>query len=182
MNYAWREYKDDIYACANSINSNKYAYNNLGAYYLTWYHKINEKWHFDTESWYQYERNVPSIFGTVPVENGANGAWCAAGEQTCFAPEWSVLNYVERKLGKKDTLSIRNEYFDDIKGQRTGYKDRYTEHEVSWNHWIGSSCASPAGDPLRTCLRQSCLRQRHEEKSVHRRRRHDLVLLVERAL
>jgi hypothetical protein len=139
VNYAWREYKDDIYACANSINSNKYAYNNLGAYYLTWYHKINEKWHFDTESWYQYERNVPSIFGTVPVETGANGAWCAAGEQTCFAPEWSVLNYVERKLSKKDTLSIRNEYFDDIKGQRTGYKDRYTEHAVSWNHWIGSS-------------------------------------------
>jgi hypothetical protein len=139
LNYAFRMAQDTIYACANSINSGKYAYNNMSAYYLTWYHKINKNWHFDTESWYQYERDVPSIFGTLPIENGANGAWCATGEQRCFAPEWAVLNYVERQFGKKDTLSIRNEYFDDIKGQRTGYATKYTEHMISWNHWIGSS-------------------------------------------
>jgi len=139
LSYTWRGGGDEIYACANSINSSRYAYNNLAAYYLTWYHKINKNWHFDTESWYQYEKDVPSIFGTLPIENGANGAWCAPGEQSCYAPEWAVLNYVERQFGKKDTLSIRNEYFDDIKGQRTGYKTKYTEHMVSWNHWIGSS-------------------------------------------
>jgi hypothetical protein len=139
LNYAWRNNYDTIYGCANSINSSKYAYNNLAAYYLTWYHKINKNWHFDTEAWYQYEKQVPSIFGTLPVENGANGAYCAPGEQSCFAPEWAITNYIERQFGKKDTLSIRNEYFDDIKGQRTGYKTKYTEHLVSWNHWIGSS-------------------------------------------
>jgi len=139
LSYTWRNGEDEIYGCANSINSGKYAYNNLAAYYLTWYHKINKNWHFDTESWYQYEKDVPSIFGSVPVETGANGAWCAPGEQRCFAPEWAITNYVERQFGKKDTLSIRNEYFDDIKGQRTGYKTKYTEHLVSWNHWIGSS-------------------------------------------
>lgn len=139
LNYTWRVGQDTIYACANSINSSKYAYNNLAAYYLTWYHKINKNWHFDTESWYQYEKDVPSIFGSLPIENGANGAWCATGEQRCYAPEWAITNYVERQFGKKDTLSIRNEYFDDIKGQRTGYKTKYTEHLVSWNHWIGSS-------------------------------------------
>jgi Putative beta-barrel porin-2, OmpL-like. bbp2/Carboxypeptidase regulatory-like domain len=139
LNYTWRTGKDTIYGCANSINSGKYAYNNMSAYYLTWYHKINKNWHFDTESWYQYEKDVPSIFGSIPVETGANGAWCAPGEQRCFAPEWAITNYVERQFGKKDTLSIRNEYFDDIKGQRTGYKTKYTEHLISWNHWIGSS-------------------------------------------
>jgi len=139
LNHTWRLGQDTIYSCANSINSGKYAYNNMSAFYLTWYHKINKNWHFDIESWYQYERDVPSIFGSIPVENGANGAWCAPGEQRCFAPEWAVLNYVERQFGKKDTLSIRNEYFDDIKGQRTGYATKYTEHMVSWNHWIGSS-------------------------------------------
>jgi hypothetical protein len=139
LNYTWRTGQDTIYACANSINSGKYAYNNMSAYYLTWYHKINKNWHFDTESWYQYERDVPSIFGTLPIENGANGAWCAPGEQSCYAPEWAITNYVERQFGKHDTLSIRNEYFDDIKGQRTGYQTKYTEHLISWNHWIGST-------------------------------------------
>ena len=139
LSYQWREAFDEIYGCANSINSGKYAYNNLAAYYLTWYHKINKNWHFDTEAWYQYEKDVPSIFGTLPIETGANGAWCATGEQKCFAPEWAITNYVERQFGKRNTLSIRNEYFDDIKGQRTGFQTKYTEHMVSWNHWIGSS-------------------------------------------
>jgi hypothetical protein len=139
LSYTYSKGGDNIYGCANSINSGKYAYNNLAAYYLTWYHKINKNWHFDTEAWYQYEKDVPSIFGTLPIENGANGAWCRAGEQTCYAPEWAITNYVERQFGKKDTLSVRTEYFDDIKGQRTGTETKYTEHLVSWNHWIGTS-------------------------------------------
>jgi len=137
--YTWSEGGDNFYVCANSVNKNKYAYNNLAAYYLTWYHKINSKWHFDTELWYQYERDVPSIFGTAPIENGANGAWCNPGQQYCFAPEWATTNYVERQFGKKDALSIRNEVFDDLKGQRTGTKTLYSEHLISWTHFIGTS-------------------------------------------
>jgi hypothetical protein len=139
LSYAWRTGADEIYGCANSINDSKYAYNNLAAYYLTWYHKINDKWHTDTESWYQYMKDVPSVFGSIPAERGSNGAWCNPGEQSCFAPEWAIVNYVERQLSKKDYLSVRNEYFDDIKGQRTGYKTRYSEHLIGWGHWIGST-------------------------------------------
>lgn len=139
VGYTFREGGENIYACANSINDGKYAYNNLAAYYLTWYHKINGNWHTDTEAWYQDERGVPSIFGSLPIENGANGAWCQATEQKCFAPEWAMVNYVERQIGKKNYLSVRNEFFDDIKGQRTGYKTRYSEHMVGWGHWIGTS-------------------------------------------
>ena len=139
LSYTWKTGADEIYACANSINNSKYAYNNLAAYYLTWYHKINSKWHTDTESWYQYMRDVPSVFGSIPAERGSNGAWCEPGQQSCFAPEWAIVNYVERQVGKRNYISIRNEYFDDIRGQRTGYKTRYTEHLLGWGHWIGST-------------------------------------------
>ena len=47
--------------------------------------------------------------------------------------------YLNRQFTKKDYLSIRNEYFNDLKGQRTGFQSKYTEHAVSWNHWIGST-------------------------------------------
>ena len=33
-------------------------------------------------------------------------------------------------------MSIRNEYMDDIVGQRTGYKTRYSGRLVGWGHWI----------------------------------------------
>jgi hypothetical protein len=139
LSYTWRGGGDNVYLCGNSINSGKYAYNNLAAYYATWYHKINEKWHTDFESWYQYERQVPSIFGPIPAENGANGAWCKTGETRCYAPDVAFLNYVERQFGAHNTLSVRNEFVNDIKGQRTGIRTRYTEHLISWNHWIGTS-------------------------------------------
>ena len=139
LGYYFRESADNIYACANSINNGRYGYNNLQAYYLTWYHKINSSWHTDTESWYMYERKVPSIFGTLPTETNANGAWCKPGEQACYAPEFAILNYVEKQLSKHDYISIRNEYFNDIKGQRTGVKTQYSEHLLGWGHWIGST-------------------------------------------
>jgi hypothetical protein len=141
--FEWRGGKDNIYLCENSINSGRYGYNNLAAYYTTWYHKIDEKWHTATESWYQYETHTPNIFNPAAASQiilGTNGAWCkTATELTCYAPDWSFLNYTSRQLKKKDFIAFRNELFDDLRGQRTGYKGLYVEDGISWNHWIGST-------------------------------------------
>ena len=136
---------DNIYFCANSINNNKYAYNNLGAYYLTWYHKFSKDgaWHTATESWYQYEKKTPNVNNPAAaslIEVNANGAFCALASQvSCYAPEYAVLNYFEKQLSKHDYLTIRNEYFDDLVGQRTGFKTPYTEHLLGWGHWVGTT-------------------------------------------
>ncbi|MGA7221760.1 MAG: outer membrane beta-barrel protein [Candidatus Acidiferrales bacterium] len=151
LQYSWRETRDQLYFCDNSLNSGKYAYNNLNAFYLTWYHVINKSWHSSTESWYQYERDTPNlnnpnvglIGSTVPdpiLIFGANGARCNnTTETTCFAPEWAMVNYVEDQLNAHNYISIRNEVFDDIRGQRTGVKGWYTEHLLGWGHWIGTT-------------------------------------------
>lgn len=134
---------DNMYPCLNALNSGKYAYNNLNSVYDTWYHKFNSSIHMSTEAWYMWERQVPNVNNPASaglIETNANGAICSnLEERTCFAPEWAVLNYVEKQLNKKNYISIRNEYFDDIKGQRTGYKSRYTEHLIGWGHWVGTT-------------------------------------------
>ena len=141
--YTWTQGGDVLYTCVNSLNKGNYAYNNVQSFYETWYHKINRSWHTDTEAWYMYERNVPNIAGNVanpiPTETGANGAFCAAGQQRCFAPEYAVVNYLEKEFTAHSYLSIRNEYVDDIKGQRTGYATRYSEHLIGYAQWIGST-------------------------------------------
>ncbi len=143
VDYTWHQGKDALYTVANSFNDGNYAYNNLQSYYETWYHVFNSRWHMDTETWYMYERNVPNVAGNVanpvPTETGANGAFCAVGKQRCFAPEVAVVNYVEEKINTHNYLSIRNEFVDDIKGQRTGYATKYSEHLISYGHWIGST-------------------------------------------
>jgi hypothetical protein len=141
--YSWAQNADSLYTCANSINDSKYNYNNLAAYYLTWYHKFGQsKWHMDWETWYQYMKDTPNVNNPLAAPlliNNSNGAFCnTTGQQTCFAPEWATLHYVARQIGK-DSIIFRNEFFDDIKGQRTGYQSKFTEHDISWNHWIGST-------------------------------------------
>ena len=143
VDYTWSKGANALYTCANSVNNGKYAYNNLQSYYETWYHVINPRWHTATEAWYMYQRDVPNIAGNVanpvPTETGANGAFCSAGQQRCFAPEAAIVNYVEHEFNTHNYLSIRNELVDDIKGQRTGYATKYSEHLVSYGHWIGST-------------------------------------------
>jgi hypothetical protein len=143
LGYTWRAGWDNIYLCDNSTNSGKYAYNNVQAYYATWYHKFNSSWHTDTESWYMWEKVVPNVNNPSAASRlitGANGAVCNnLDELTCYAPEWAIVNYAERQFSTRDYLSIRNEYFNDIKGQRTGYRTQYSEHLIGWGHWFGTT-------------------------------------------
>jgi hypothetical protein len=144
LGYSWANGGDNLYVCANSLNDGKYNYNNLAAYYATWYHKFGQSpWHMAWESWYQYESHTPNINNPAAASlllTNANGAYCnRPDELTCFAPEWATVHYINRQLGKHDYLSLRNEYVNDIKGQRTGFKTKYTTHTVSWNHWVGST-------------------------------------------
>lgn len=142
--YSWSEGRDEVYVCANSLNDSRYNYNNLAAYYFTWYHQFgHSRWHTAWETWYQYESHTPNVLNPAAASlliTNAGGAVCdRPDELTCFAPEWATLDYLNYQISKKDFISLRNEYFDDIKGQRTGFKTRYTEHLISWNHWIGST-------------------------------------------
>ncbi len=46
------------------------------------------------------------------------------------------MNY---QVNPKNFISVRNEFLDDLAGQRTGFKTLYSEHMISWNHWVGST-------------------------------------------
>jgi hypothetical protein len=90
-----------------------------------------------------WQKDVPNAnnpSATPLLITGANGAICdSPTELNCYAPEWAVVNYVEKEFSKSDYMTIRNEYFDDIKGQRTGFRTRYSEHLFGWGHWIGTT-------------------------------------------
>lgn len=139
LSYTFDKGKDSLYPCINGLNGGEYAYNNLQMFDTTWYHKFNATWHMASEAWYMYERDVPNVDGPIPLEKGANGAFCPAGEARCFAPEWAALNYVEKQLSDKDYLSIRTDTLNDERGQRTGYKTQYAEGSLMWGHYVGST-------------------------------------------
>jgi hypothetical protein len=139
VSYTFNQGNDNVYPCINGLNNGRYAYNNLQMFDNTWYHKFNASWHMATEAWYMYQRDVPSVSGPLLPEKGTNGAFCSVGQIRCTAPEWAMVNYVEKQLSAKNYLSVRSDFLDDIKGQRTGFKTRYAEETLMWGHWVGST-------------------------------------------
>jgi hypothetical protein len=143
VSYTFNQGNDNLYPCASGINSGKYGYNNVQLFVTTWYHKFNKSWHMATESWYMYERDVPSVTpglaNPLPTEPNANGAFCTPGQLKCFAPEWAVVNYLQKEFSTRNYMSIRTDFLNDIKGQRTGFQTKYSEHTLMWGHWVGTT-------------------------------------------
>jgi hypothetical protein len=139
VSYTTTSVNDNFYLCANGINDGKYAFNNLQMYDGTWYHKFGSTWHIATEIYSMSQRDVPSINGSLIPEKGTNGANCRPGLQKCFAPEWAAVSYINKQLSPHDFISLRNDFLNDKKGQRTGHATRYSEATLMLSHWIGTT-------------------------------------------
>lgn len=139
VDYTTKTVNDNFYLCANGLNDGEYAFNNQQMYDGTWYHKFGKTWHSATEMYAMYERDVPSVHGTITPEKGTNGANCRLGLQTCLAPEWAMVNYLNKQLSGHDAVSFRSDFLNDKKGQRTGYATKYTENTLMLSHWVGST-------------------------------------------
>jgi hypothetical protein len=121
---------DSIYAGDNVINDGEWGYNNMQQIVGTWTHKFNDKIYTATEAWYMFEydaidhptNEVPFQSGSFPVHNG-------------YAPEWAIVNYTMFRLSGNTFLTVRNEYFNDMVGQRTGFQTQYSEHSIGITWW-----------------------------------------------
>src|SRR5579863_2177594 len=139
VSYTTASVNDNFYLCANGINDGKYAFNNLQMYDGTWYHKYGATWHMATEMYAMYQRDVPSVAGPIAPEKGTNGANCRPGLERCLAPEWAMVNYINKQLSPHDFASFRTDFLNDKKGQRTGYATKLSEATLMLSHWVGST-------------------------------------------
>lgn len=134
-----KDNNDSLYPCINSINDGKYGYDNIQMFVATWSHKFSASWNMQTEAYYTYQRDVPSVSGPLPIQPNTFGAVCPPGQISCFAPAWAIVNYQNFKLSKKDYIVVRNEYFDDVRGQRTGVQTRYSSHGIGYGRWLADN-------------------------------------------
>jgi len=133
-----------FYGGGNSINNANFGYNNIQQYVGTWTYKFNDRIWTSQETWYMYMKNasdLPTL--AVPFQNGffptfANSDPNRANDGVThfgYAPEWATLNYTMFRLGPGTFFTVRNEYFDDFVGSRTGVATCYTEHSIGLTYW-----------------------------------------------
>lgn len=143
VDYTSKDVNNNVYVCANGINSAKFAYDNVQQFDATWYHRFSKTWHVASEGWFMYQRDVPNTGAQVVhpafVQSGVSGAQCYGLVARCTAPEYAIENYVEHEVNSKLIVSFRTELVDDKKGQRTGYATKYTDNTLSAARYFGST-------------------------------------------
>jgi hypothetical protein len=108
---------DMLYPCVESYNGKNQTYNNLQEYVLTWGHRFSANVHTLTEGYRLYVINQP---GLKPGQD----------------PAYGIVNYFNIELNPTNMLVIRNEWYKDEVGQRTGFATRYTSHTIGMTHWL----------------------------------------------
>jgi hypothetical protein len=132
----------------NGLNDGNWRWNNIQHAVATWYHKFNSNWHTDTEVWYMWESHTPNVDNPAGLAligerynylryGAPSGAICNPLLVTCYSYEWAAVNYINYQIGPRDTVTWRTDYLNDARGQRTGFKTRYYEFDLSYTHWVG---------------------------------------------
>jgi hypothetical protein len=76
---------DDLNIVADAQNGGQWGYNNLQWLGLTYYHKLNDYWHVDFETWNIHQNNVVNL-------NNPAAAALLANNGTPFSPVWMPFN------------------------------------------------------------------------------------------
>jgi hypothetical protein len=152
--YSWNDGWDTIYPCIDGQNDQRWGYNNLAWHGFVYYHRFNEEWHIDFESYYMTEHGVLNnrnpiglaafnAGGTwnspqyIPL-NASNLAYCATATQlTCNTWALGALTYLSYTPDPLNNWVFRLEWYDDPQGWRTatGGSTKYFDTMLSWQHW-----------------------------------------------
>jgi hypothetical protein len=151
-----KDNNDALYTCFNNFNNAQFrqfteygnqtaGHDNYNYIVSTWEHRFNEMAHTKTEAYYMWQHDAmlggtPSLGPVEPYGGGGGAGPIIPG----FSHAWGVLNYTPIAISKKDYICIRNEYWRDDKGMRTGFADTYSSHSIGWSHTMNAAvCFRP---------------------------------------
>ncbi len=127
---------DSLWGGATSFNNGKFTANhdNLQEFNMTWSHRFTPDFFTETEGYYmdQWDAVLGGTCNFGPV-TAFGGGGCGA-PLPGMSREWGAVNYTEYKLGPKDFLSVRNDWLDDVNGERTGFATQYASWTVGVTH------------------------------------------------
>jgi hypothetical protein len=136
---------DAVYAWLNAINDARFrrfpldgqpaGHDNFNYFVNTWEHRFNRYFITKTESYFMWQRDAV-VGGTVsigPTEPYGGGGGIGA-EIPGTTLTFGVLNYTEIVLSHKDYITIRNEWWKDTDGERSGFPGVYTSNSIGLSH------------------------------------------------
>jgi hypothetical protein len=136
---------DAFYGWLNAINDARFRYfedegqpsghDNFNYFVGTWEHRFNRQIITKTESYIMWQRDAPlggtpSLGPVKPFGGGGGLGPVIPGTTLTFG----VLNYTTIQISKKSFITIRNEWWKDTDGERTGFPSTYTSNSIGLSH------------------------------------------------
>jgi Putative beta-barrel porin-2, OmpL-like. bbp2 len=136
---------DAFYGWLNAINNAKFrrfdedgqpaGHDNFNYLVGTYEHRFSKEFITKTEGYIMWQRDAvvagtPSIGPLEPFGGGGGIGADIPGITYTFG----VLNYTMIALTKRDFITIRNEWWKDTAGERTGFASTYTSNAIGLSH------------------------------------------------
>jgi len=138
---------DSIYLVLNAINDAKFrrfkqdgqpaGHDNFNYLVGTWQHKFDAAWHTKTEAYFMWQRDAV-VGGTPslgPVRSFGGGGGIGA-DIPGLSKTYGIVNYTMYAVSKRDFFTLRNEWWRDEQGERSGFRTSYTSHTFGWTHQL----------------------------------------------
>src|SRR5262245_52612445 len=138
---------DSIYLVFNDFNNAQFrrvllngqaaGHDNFNYPVVTWQHRINERIHTKTEAYFMWQRDAV-LGGTVsigpPKPYGGGGGIGADIGRTALT--YGTVNYTMFQTSPKSFLTVRNEWWRDEEGERSGFPGNYSSHTIGFTYNI----------------------------------------------
>jgi hypothetical protein len=136
---------DAFYTWLNAINDAKFrhftvdgqpaGHDNFNYLVTTWEHRFNQYIHTKTEGYYMWQRDAevggtPSIGPVKSFGGGGGDGVLLPGVSLAYG----VLNYTMFAVSQQDYITVRNEWYRDERGMRTGTSGNYTSNSIGLSH------------------------------------------------
>lgn len=133
--YGWLNAINDAIFRRFDVNGQPAGHDNFNYVVGTWEHRFNKQFVTKTESYFMWQRNAvvggtPSIGPVEPFGGGGGIGADIPGTTLTFG----VLNYTLIVLTRKDFITIRNEWWKDTDGERSGFPSTYTSNAIGLSH------------------------------------------------
>jgi hypothetical protein len=138
---------DAFYTCLNNFNDAKFRYfmadgrksghDNFNYLVTTWEHRFTKKIHTKTEAYIMWQEDA--VVGGTP-SLGAPQSFGGGGGLGKYLPgtslNYGILNYTMFQLSRRDYFTVRNEWYADPRGERTGFATNYSSHTIGISHQV----------------------------------------------
>ena len=133
--YTWLNQCNDAQFRHFSQYGQELGHDNFNYIVSTWSHRFSDSIHTSTEAYYMWQYNAelggtPSAGPIQPYGGGGGDGVLLPG----LSQAYGVLNYTMFALTNRDYITVRNEWYRDERGMRTGFAGNYTSNSLGFSH------------------------------------------------